>query len=522
MKALTQTACRTALATSLLLPTLGDAVAAGTGLGAEIPVPLEGASEVSHAAIAYDETNDLYLMVWAEARYEAGPYEIVVQGQRLAPSGQSIGDRVLLFDGLQEFHSLEVSNVNATDCFLVVCGSEALRVRASDGQYSKRTDIGFIAHSIGGDRTLEGDEVVAVGRYAPVQMQRIQVPPTGSPTLVGAPMTMATEDLEDLRITSAGGPQGRRMVAGYQHAASAIVAWSVGRDLLPDSEPATLSSDFYPYDWSVAGDGTQLLMAVVGESAESPGIEARAYGVRLEDGQLAPDSFATLAEDLDWMNHMDVAVGFTGSSFLVVHPYRYAFTGQHSVRLSQVEPEACDSCVKNVGEIPVEGYAFAMRSIGVDPASSGRAVVTHSDGYELDIQPLGVTSGGAVTPQVVAGCGQGGELSLTGHVAVGGEVTFSLEGADPAAYAGRLAFNPADLFLESGDCTLLVWHASDAMRVSTAPVGGDDEVTLTLPNESFLAGLKLNAQWMTFGGADSPWITPNSSVSNVIDFTIAE
>jgi len=466
-------------------------------------------------ALAYDETHDLYLMVWSQ--WSESGFTTEVRARRLTPSGQPIGGEILVDPEATIMGAeLYVANVNATDSFLVTYDDRARRVRAVDGAVSEPVFLGFDAGSVGGDRTLGGEEAVVLGEYAPYA-QRVHVPAEGPPTLVGQAATFLITNT-DMRITESCNAAGQWMVVA-QESYDSLTCWLIGRDLLPDTNPITLATQPI-YDWSVAGDGSLAMLALtIGNDGQE---EPLAYPVQqVPGGALELGAAISVGEEFGSDMTLDlIDVAATGHSFLIYYGHRYAFTGQRSRRIAQVELDACETCAEVLWEGPLGNDNSSAMAICADPAGSGRSLVAWNSWSDsaLHVGRLGTTTGGATNPEVLAGCGDGGNLRVTGHLALDGEITLSLEGVDPQAFVGALSFSANDLFVESGSCTLMI----PSFTMWTAPLGGGDSITLKLPGSAHFAGLELAAQWVTFGGSASPWITPNSSMSNAIAFQIAE
>lgn len=118
------------------------------------------------------------------------------------------------------------------------------------------------------------------------------------------------------------------------------------------------------------------------------------------------------------------------------------------------------------------------------------------------------------------GCGGGGTMTVSGLSLMGQPLTFDLTGADPVATDARLAFNFKNEFAPFGACVWMVWQPSPAFRIPTTPVNGVDQVVLPLPCSNSLSGITINAQWNVFPTTASPWVLPNFSLSNIVQFTM--
>lgn len=522
-------------------------------VGAEITVVADGDDTVN-ADTAYDATNDRYCTItqWERSATDVVLWIVIhdASGTVFFVSGANGSGPVNL--------NPSVAHCNLTDTFFMVwqAGPSLLGpwdltglVLGPNGENPGFTidlmltpGVSESQPDVGSESTTVDDELMLVwNQDGEIWGAMLDVPgPTVQPTF-GTPFRVDTSSFgtdSKPAISKAGGTSGNHLVTwqrlfddangndrdlyarAYDRDGNALTGQHAFSPIVRDDEDPDVDGD--GENWSIVFEASALIDNGDNDIYCQPVSYDSGGGVLVFGDEV-------LVEGDVGQDESDPAVAYLGPKTVVAWSEAVGFL-DYDVVLRGLDSE-CDDCGPDTvvaGTSRSEGnIAIASHLSGDANSTSDAALVVYdrvtpltADGDVHAFVYEAIGAGGPVSPNLFSECGGGGFMSLSGPVAIGSEVTFDLAGAAAEAITGRLAFNPADLFAPFGGCTWLVWHPSPGLRITTTPVAGSDSVTLTLPCDPGLVGGQINAQWMVIGTFASPWLIPNISLSNIIDFTL--
>lgn len=517
-------------------------------IGSEFGVHGSSSEIYKNPDTAYDSSTDRYCTV---AQWEPSASDVRIRFRIHSPSsGSPFLNSVLSAFGFNM--NPTVANVNSSDTFLCVwqsgpsaTGPWDLAGLAAD---ANGTTSGFVSNYTSGstpseitpdlasESTVDDNDMTLVwSQDGEIWGTTIALPSEAGNGTFGTAFRIDGGFGTDSNpaIAKAGGTSGNHLVvwqrlfddgAGNDSDCLARVLDRDGTFLTPETNFTFPVRD--EEDPDCDGDGESWTIAFEASAViDGADNDIFARKATLDGGLLSLGDEILLEADLN-QNEVDPAVAFLGSKTAIAWSEEVS-PGNFDVLLRAVDAD-CEDCSPDLviasTTDPEGNLEIASKKSG-DPGAGDACLIVYDKqtvgGGNINARQYeAIGAGGAVSPNLFASCGGGGLLTLSGAVALNSEVTFDLAGADPLAFSGRLAFNPADLFAPFGGCTWLVWHPSPGLRVTTTPLLGTDSVTLTLPCDPGLVGGQINAQWMVIGTFDSPWLIPNISLSNIIDFTL--
>ncbi|MEM7203357.1 MAG: hypothetical protein AAF628_24045 [Planctomycetota bacterium] len=480
--------------------------------------------------VAYDETHDVYLVVWL--RVVAGGihagYLTDALGQRFRGDGTRVGGLMTLsVPGAMWRGVLSVANVNGADAFVVGYGDGVRAVGAATGAASPPRILARVA-DVAGDARLSGTQALAVARSgSTVVVHRLNVTPGGADVTVEAPVTVAWGGYHfEPRLPAHGGQDGRFLLVwgqgiGLEGAVIDVNTMTVAPPLSLSSRTITgVRVDGDGRSWVVAFERlfgrqydvvcrTVTWSELVGSVAVSPPVELTASGA---DERIS---------EISWL----------GGSVVVA--YRREFgRGFYDGYLGGIDPFTCLDCEGEVRVDPHDPFAtrgsiaFAGEQSGSLAGGSGGLAVWNRTRYSSGF-PFTSSTSSFVAPfrsldgsvsDLGGGCGRGGTAVAT--CALTGKTEFYHRARDTFPAAPTLLLLGAQtLGLPCGPCSIVPDPLSGVALPTTTSAAGHAALRTPIPASSAFIGASLLDQWLTL----SP--TPQCSIvdvdlSNAIRVTI--
>jgi len=490
--------------------------------------------------IAYDATNDFYLLVW-EIHRSATDVDIWATRLKSDNTGRT-GLVVVSGTGIQSRPS--IANIASTDMYMVVWQDNAkgnwdVRGRAVDVSTKAVSAIVTIAGTtsneitpdIAGEATSADDDAVCVwdDEGVGIRAVEIEVKSTTSVT-VGTPKTLAVgkAPLHDNPAISKSGGARRRVAIVWEAFTSSIALQAFTMDLAPASAPVSLPlTNQFP---DVDGDGTDF--AVVFQRPESStsslgdiwcwAVSVPATVTQPMRTRVAPRALAATSND----DEAHPTVSFVGSRYVAVWADREPnSTTSYRCHIQNLLPD-CTNCgsgwrVSRSSGRRCEWPAIASHFSGGATTSDQAWILFQQE--ELSATPprsmvmvarYDAVVGGPV--QTIANsCGGGGTLSISGAFSFGEKVTFQLRGADTAATSGIfVAGVPSSRpQFPCATCQFLLGPIMVGLPLSA----GGTQLTSTIPCDMRLLDYDLDVQVIVLGTTSSPCaIVLGLSASNIL------
>ncbi|MBK8098649.1 MAG: hypothetical protein IPK26_16175 [Planctomycetes bacterium] len=517
-------------------------------IGVEFDPTAAGNSD-STPDVAYDATNDKFLIVW---RRVFSGIDSGIRAQRLNGDGSLVGGT--LFPTLDTSHksNMRVANVNATDRFLVTWEQAALPagprnirgllINASDGVSTAAIDLVASAddeHSPGlmGEATTGDDEAVLVWQDSGgIKARQVTVPAAGDPIPVGAAVTVASGAVGNAAISKSDGSTGRGAIAWVDSSgpdseimvrgitkdavligAAAIAATSNGR---PDERPA------------IDGNGSAFLLVWQQAETAAPPFDIRCRGVSVTATATAMTGIERAIDARVGQNQVDPDVCWLGSKYGVFWQ-RQRDGWADEVEGFLVNPD-CTTCgarffLDGLNPTGTHNYEYLPRCIGRvagNPSSGDDGLVVFTEAENappfdgnLIAQRFEALGPGTAAVVLGAGCGAGGTIGSAGGPFVVGNPSFrwTLTGISASAIPFfSIAFPGAPL--ACGSCGLT--NAISIEFIGNA--GGSATRNYPLSCDPVYVGLNLEVQWVTFNTAANPCgsAAPGLSASQRLRYTL--
>ncbi len=516
--------------------------------------------------VAYDLTNDVYLVVWnhAVSSTDGDHY-----AQRVRQNGTPVGNRIAWDVGPLNVHSPRVANINVSDAFYVVEGEETTQsgatvrsvwgkaIRASDGvagpfleivdavynPTNPANDIEGFEPDVCGERTLTRDECLVVWRQyggAPgIYGVDITVPTSLASSIARSPRRYTGRPFGSLAkptICNSFGDTFRAMVV-WKDSTNGIQLVVVDRfgDVL--AGPGGIGvADPTAARPAVDGDGTHFFVAF---RRDEPGCTCKAiHGAGLEyvNGSVRGAGWnldPSPGINADYPSVAMVRPSSDGPPIFGVTWSTYDNPGgaAHAVYATFVGTSQGQSCGGfDVVTEPSVDATFASprmfsRYNGGAAVGEDQAMIAHM-GWNgtWTSRARGWQAFGNGGPVVDRGgsCGQGGRLSVSGPFAVGNpDCSIELRGANNGLTSVTildLAFgsNPGVFTCGSG-CQLML---NTAVALGANVAGGDASIRLPPLCDSQLLGTSLSAQFVTSTPFSNPCGFATVSVSNWVTMTL--
>ncbi len=488
-----------------------------------------------HPDIAYDVTNDNYLLVWQR---EFSATSVQIRAQRLDASGTPVGNLLLVTSVVLPNVNTNptVASVNQTDQFLI-CWQQGPSVFGPWDIYGASVGAATVLPSAivvaadpaseitpdaGGEATTNGDHALVVWHQvgAGIRGARVQCPAGGLPVPAPAVAIASSSAYDKPAISKNGGALGRHLVV-YRHAGIRLQAAIVDRfmNVTGGAYVTTTSTDDEP---DCDGDGTDFMVAW---QRPEPGSSDRDVYCQLLHYDSASSSLSNVgaavaaAKDAN-EDEMGPTVAFLGPKYaLAWADERVGSSLAYDVVVRERDPKTCFACGPEYCLGCTSGRIFdfdpqiASRVSGGATDDQGLVVFASADGTPpfasevraQQIEALGV--GGPLT-DLGGGCGQGGVAGGSGPFAIGNSTfRFTLSGARPAVTAAAFALNGTVAPLSCGACKILPPLIFVGVPISS----GAASITLPVPCNLWLPGQTIEVQWTTL----VPGLVPCASVRNV-------
>jgi hypothetical protein len=536
----------------LLDPLVGTAFLIGDGPNADL-----------HPDVAYDATNDVYLVVWESlvASFPFGQYDVLAQ--RIdASTGSPVGGLILVAATTDTERKPAVANVNGSNRFLVVwqngegtsSGSiEARAVNASDGAVSGLLTV-YSAFAISRAPDVGGEsrfsllsppldalvtwEVESVPIFPPfvtdIRAQRVHVPSTGTPTLAGNMITVAiggtTADVvRQPAVTKHGGSSGHWLIVWSRTGAADLHPTYVEGRAIDDSgaflsgvptifAPSGTGLNYADDPDCATSDGNHFL--VVAESSLLPGLSP-ALRVRPAWFGLVPGSLA-LGTALFAYGEPGAsespALDFARDKYLLAWQRTASGSTTSSVRMLALDRDTGAPC----GTVSFLEFllfstsqttpAIGAQWSGSSSAGDGALAAWEHSGAIKGRRVEAIGAGGSVF-FMGGGCPGGGIGGVSGAAAIGNQafsVTLTGAAGPPVYLIGGLSASP--LNFPCGGC-MVVPMLDALIPVTSAPFAAPVPCDLSLLGATFLV------QWVVAAPSSC---SPTLSLSSALSITIGE
>ena len=503
-------------------------------------------------AVAYDETNGRYLVVWAVdvPAVAPSPAHRQIRGQFVQAGGGLQGVQVLIAADASTGAQPALANVNSTNRFLVawrswvLSGNVTVRsVSAATGAMSNPVVVATSSLFIGLDDTLAvggdfrsglgaGQSALLVYRSFStltstsntINACRVQVPSSGDP-VVNPAVTVAntTNLLDDVAVSPHCGSAGRWLVAfGQSVVVGSTTLTRIPAQVVDDSgvlcgTPVTIVNNGSNGDVRTPAIGTRD-----GNEFVVTWHDAVANTVKLRRGVVSGACGST-SWTFDAILSPIVQAGPANSPAIVFARDKYVLAWQQLTATGQrvftkgLDPVTCAACGREErvdGTLVTDGQpALASRWDGGDTTGDG-AMAVWSTGGGISARHW-VLHG---TPGITAlggGCGSSGfnDYATYDGQPYLGSTTFSVQLFNPTAPILALIVGFTQVSVPCGPCTLV--PALDMLLPGVSPT------VATIPCDPNLIGADFYVQWLQFRPSGCS-ILPDFGFSNALQFTIAE
>lgn len=491
--------------------------------------------------VAYDETNDVYLVVW---RRRISAVSSDIYGQFVDPGGSLSGSAFVISSGGYDVRP-RVANVNDVDRFLVVAqvaptpaGPWDIICRAVDAAGGGLSALASIANTVDDevDPGVSGNaipgaqdaavvwEVVGAG----VRAREVQVPAAGAP-LPAAVQTVALQRYATQPyISKSAGATGNRIL-GYRNHPTGSVAHVVVRGYGPPLAwlwTVTTVGSTDAANPAVDGDGEDFML-VWDQLEVGSGRDIYCQMVDFSAMGLVGSSTTILSSTGTIERSPDVVMLDYEPQLFAVACIEAMGGLDNDVIGGIFDPDCamCDAQFRLTGLDPTAAYTDenAVRMIGKrtgssSPASDAGMLVFHErentapfDGDIVGQEFEALGPGGAVT-SLGGGCGLGGSNGFDGPVASGNtELHATLTGASALSPFMAIGIEFTSSTVSSGPCTFL----STGYTIVFPTMAGEASFPLGIPCNPAFVGLVFYTQWAALlsGVSPAPLLPPSAQVS---------
>lgn len=521
-------------------------------LGTEFLVSGIGPIDNSDPDIAYDASNDVYL-VTLQNRFSAVDTDVYAQRMN-GVGGVFLGAPLLVDGSVSTASHVRVANVNASDQFLVVWAWApgpfgpwdvlCRRVDAATGAMSTVVNVVATGNNetepcVSGEATTADNEALVIWKDpAGIQGRQVTVTAAADPVSVAPSVLIGGGSGAQVPcISKSGGSAGRHIVAWYEGfiVDTEIHAICVDRNLnLLSSELITANSvnDVNP---SVDGNGTSwLLVWQQYEPASSRG-NIRMQRLVFQTPNLFFSGTETPLESDLGQDEATPDVCYLGQKYAVVYREEVVGSPLHDdVYLWIVEPSTLERCgVRhqldglNVGGADYENVPrCGARYAGSASSSSDEGFTVFAEA--LDAPPFSsvviaqrfeaVGPGGPIV-NLGGGCGlMGLHDTIGGGFAVGNpSFAFRATGVPAISLTFLSLAVPAPL-VPCGPCVLV---SPLVLSFVANPGTGIVTSTFAVPCDPIFVGFQVDSQWIAFGTTASPCpLFASLSASNALRSTL--
>ncbi len=448
-----------------------------------------------HLDLAYDETHDLYLCVWAR------PIGRDVLALRFRPDGRAVGSSIPVEVGWGVAVKPRVANVNGADAFVIGHSFGVRAVSAATGAVSALVFVGQVS-DVSGDARPNGRRAIAVYDSGGVFADEFDIAPQGAAVLpVGTLGIGPPGFITNLRVTAQPGAAGRYLAVWEDpFAASVYGTWFDQASRILDGPKLIATNALRPV---VAGDGDRWLVAY-DITPRGP----RDIACKVIDWDVGSGASVIGAEvRLTNSPPPEQLMGAEWAGESVVLSYHRQYSAQRiDGLLGSVDPGRCGDCE---GEMPLETprstyaidqLAFATTHSGsLKAGTGGLAIWQRTDTQFGRATTTGiarfVAEDGVVT-DLGGGCGLGGRAVVS--CARRGNSLFVHRARNAAASVPALLLLGAPgPGLPCGPCVVVPsLTGAIALPALTSAAGAVDILT-PIPDASALFGAAFVDQWLT-------------------------
>jgi hypothetical protein len=521
-------------------------------IGTTITIATGGTFDHFDPDVAYDATNDVYLVVWERS---LSGTDIDILGQRVSSSGALVGPVIPIDVGLTVPANPTVANANATDMFLVAYETLYLglpphlnivgkTVAAATGTVSGPADISYLPTNdrnadAGGDPRIGSpgsfEDVFVVWKEEPngIRGRVVHCPSSGPPTMPGGVQVFSTQTTDDYpSISKSCGQAGRWLVAWNRYGSGDILARVVDASgaLCTPETPISVgpAEDEYP---AVAGDGNGFLVAW--QRGPDGGRDVLARTAAFSGSCGASGSLSTgpelVVEGDPGDDEVSPTVDLAPSKYILVWADPEG-TATWDVYMKSLDPgtgAACEPATAVHTSPSFEGSPEVATQFGAGSAGDQALVAFHSatnpllTDSDLLAHLLEAIGPGGPVVSLGGGCGGGGTAWVNGPVALGNSsFALTLSGADPGATGSVVLLGVSSAPSSCGPCTLVPDLSASALLF--APLsGGAGNLAVPIPCDLALLSGGAKVQWIVFFTGASPCPpAPGFSLSNAIDATV--
>ncbi|MEZ5966707.1 MAG: hypothetical protein R3F56_22910 [Planctomycetota bacterium] len=516
---------RVSYADGILELSLPSAFVDGAALPFVLDPPIAGASVVSgtgggddrNPSVAYDASNDVYLVVW-ERIFSATDHDIYAH--RVSRSAVPVGTTLFVDTTFDLTTEPQVANCDARDAFVVVYGRNgdifARAVNAATGLMAGGVFVaGGTATQLFGCVASDtvNPQVLCVWQRNPQVRTDPRIIQAAS-VVVAPNLTLTPNPGRDLvtgnsvnrpRVSKSDRGSGRHAMV-FERDVNGVAAPFLrvidgnGNLLAGDLALSTSTSTLLQTLPEVDGDGTNWVVAwqtATGTARTSSNFASVSFDPA--SSQLALNASASMGVALG-EDYLAPRVTWIADSCLV-GVKAAASSGSVSAALARsLDPFTCFACE---GEFPLgvltrlEGSpggcsVQATGGTGEDALLTWEQVLTNNG----DIIVRGWRTVDGNTTSLGGGCGRGGSNRATCARSPNGGFAHRLRDALPIAPT-VFVLSPAQGSFACGPCVIVPDLTGAIMLLSATNVGGDASVPVVIPSLSPLIGVPLFTQWAT-------------------------
>jgi hypothetical protein len=493
-------------------------------LGGVFNVAVSTTTDDGDPDAAYDATNDVFLVVF-ERVFSATDHDI--HCQRVDAAGALVGSRIFLDNSASTYdYAPAVANSNSADRFAVSWTRfaspnydiRANSVNAADGTFpaaqllvAGSADIEYYV-DLSGEATTADDDVIAVwSNLATDSVMAAQLGFNADGSLFVWDTTAIITDTGSRplypRIDRSGGDTGNHMIV-----------WSREYTASTDYDPqgALVSRELTTLDAIVAidaainftqfpevdGDGRTWLVAWhVREAAGTDNdIAVRSFCLNSTVGSGVAAAPITLIEDDAGDNENNVAVCWTGESWLVAFRDEVIGTSNYEITIKSLDPFTCASCEGEFFPFGVTETVVAMASQR-SGGSTGDTVLVTAETVDTATSTSDViarlwSSQDGRASNVGGGCGAdaGGAYATC---AVAGNAGFAARLVDALpSTSALLVVSRTARSIPCGTCRLIPDPYTGFVVTTSTDGNGRAAFASALPASAALVSLSVYAQWI--------------------------
>lgn len=484
----------------------------------------------SESDVAYDATNDNYLVVW-KRKFAVG-YSLI-RGQRVSGAGAQIGS-TLFFVGAAAGtvqSRPRVANVNLRDRYLVVWQQmlgpvgprdiHGVTVDAATGALSAVVPLingpgDEYNPCLGSEATTSDDEALLAWQDANgINLVQVNLPASGDPALLGSPTTVGSLFSTDPFLSKSGGSTGN-YVLGWTAvnllSDSEIAVQGVTRNAaLVGSTVTVTANSLGDGAGAVDGDGTRFLLVWQQQEGAGGTYDIVCRGLNLSGSALTLVGSEQRLGGAAGLNDVNPDVAFLGGKYGVFWVQELSsFLDDIWGTIVNADCTTCGAAFALTGiNNPNHNTEFEPRCVGqfAGGGASDHGFLVFSEAenappFEGDLVGQRFEAVGPGLPPAIVGpgCGLGGVAGTNGPFAVGNaSFQFTLTGAQPTAVVFLSIALPGAPIV-CGPCGLTN-PVSFEFKVN---IGGNATSTFAVPCNPAFIGSTIETQWVSFFSTANP------------------